>query len=967
MATPQYNIVIGGDARAALEAFKAARTTGEQALQAIKKSAGEAARGLLQSQREAQQLGRELAATRNPSEALRANFERSRQAVVAFKAALDAQRQALVEHRRQTAENARALADLAAANEKAARIQAQVTQLRALGAFLPARREFQGLKGDLDGVAAAGVAAGGGLGVMNGRLIAGVGAALSIRQAIASIGDVTRTALDFEKLKTQLTFANNGDVAAAARDMEFARELAQRLGLELISTSLAWGKFSASARGTALEGERAREIFTAISEAAAVMGLSTAETEGALLAVTQMMSKGTVSAEELRGQLGERLPGAFNLAAKAMGVTTAELGKMLESGELLAADFLPRFAKELRASFADSLPQAEKSIRAQLVRIENAFTDFKLRLANSGVLDAVARQVDLLLNKLAEAAEDGSLEEFANSLGTLLGQVIDTLGTAVRLTADLAEALSNLGVAAESVATGGGVVALGRLLGLFRGGAQGAELAAAGVGLLDGRMASLVKRIPQLAIIGFTLTKVAQLVGAISEGISEDAQREAQAEKFQRQQEQIIRLNQYAAETARLSAAEFDALSDAEKRSYEERLVAAENFHRAKAALVKVPITGQVPQEAIDATREARLYGEALKALRKVQGERVTAEQAHAAAVKAVKDKELADIRTHLSSLVKAYDDANKALAKANQERKQLAQANADFYANISGKPKAKEDKPLNLIDVGAETAKARQALVAGDFEGAIKAGERAKQIITQIGEAGTHSELELKGMAREIAAIQDKAAAGKEDQAQQDVDGIQAAIQDLVQRAEFLKHIEIGFDQDKANQSADELHTLLQEKLAKNPIVIPAVVVPQEGDGKTDPRASNLLGDAPKKAAGGMIRGPGGDTSDNLLTWLSPGEYVVRAAAVRHYGPDLLARLNAMRLPRFAAGGLVPQRTFAPLPAAPAAARSGASSGGTPIVLQFGERRYAVQAEQDVARAMLRELGRESLKRGQS
>ena len=41
------------------------------------------------------------------------------------------------------------------------------------------------------------------------------------------------------------------------------------------------------------------------------MGLSADQTSGVLLALQQMISKGTVQAEELRGQLGERLPGAL--------------------------------------------------------------------------------------------------------------------------------------------------------------------------------------------------------------------------------------------------------------------------------------------------------------------------------------------------------------------------------------------------------------------------------------------------------------------------------------------------------------------------------------------------------------------------------------------------------------------------------------------------------------------------------
>jgi hypothetical protein len=55
--------------------------------------------------------------------------------------------------------------------------------------------------------------------------------------------------------------------------------------------------------------------------------------------------------------------------------------------------------------------------------------------------------------------------------------------------------------------------------------------------------------------------------------------------------------------------------------------------------------------------------------------------------------------------------------------------------------------------------------------------------------------------------------------------------------------------------------------------------------------------------ARGGMIGGRGTGTSDSNLAWLSRGEFVVRAAAVRKYGAGLFAALNAQR---FAGGGLV-------------------------------------------------------------
>lgn len=59
--------------------------------------------------------------------------------------------------------------------------------------------------------------------------------------------------------------------------------------------------------------------------------------------------------------------------------------------------------------------------------------------------------------------------------------------------------------------------------------------------------------------------------------------------------------------------------------------------------------------------------------------------------------------------------------------------------------------------------------------------------------------------------------------------------------------------------------------------------------------------------ARGGPVWGAGTATSDSIPAWLSNGEFVMRAAAVRHYGLDFMLALNAMRgTPRFAGGGPV-------------------------------------------------------------
>lgn len=88
-------------------------------------------------------------------------------------------------------------------------------------------------------------------------------------------------------------------------------------------------------------------LFRAVTAASASLGLGAEATSGALNALGQMASKGTVSMEELRQQLGDRLPGALGLAAKGMGITEAQLIALVSSGGLATRDFIVPFTTAL--------------------------------------------------------------------------------------------------------------------------------------------------------------------------------------------------------------------------------------------------------------------------------------------------------------------------------------------------------------------------------------------------------------------------------------------------------------------------------------------------------------------------------------------------------------------------------------------------------------------------------------------
>lgn len=206
------------------------------------------------------------------------------------------------------------------------------------------------------------------------------GVALSVA-GLVQFGDaVIKAGIAMDALQRSFV-AITGSQTAAAQELRFLREEADRLGQSFFDLAPIYKDISAAARGTALEGEAVRKVFSSITEASSALGMSTADTEGALRALSQMISKGTVQAEELRGQLGERLPGAFQLMAKALGVTTAELNKMLEQGQVLAEDALPKLAAEISKMYGAAAETAAlESAQAAVNRLSQAWTEFKINL-----------------------------------------------------------------------------------------------------------------------------------------------------------------------------------------------------------------------------------------------------------------------------------------------------------------------------------------------------------------------------------------------------------------------------------------------------------------------------------------------------------------------------------------------------------------------------------------------------------
>ena len=222
----------------------------------------------------------------------------------------------------------------------------------------------------------------GGLGGMLGKLAPQLAIAGAAFKAFTIASDSVRVARNFESLENAINAAS-GSAREGAFNMRFIREQALKLGLPLRESAEGFKTMAGAFKDSTMEGEGARELFKNVATASTVMGLSAEQTKGTFLALGQIMSKGKVSAEELNGQLGERIPGALSIAARAMNTTKGELMKLMADGKLMSEDFLPAFSKELKKTFAKDLPKAVNSSQARLNRFNNRILELKLSLGRA--------------------------------------------------------------------------------------------------------------------------------------------------------------------------------------------------------------------------------------------------------------------------------------------------------------------------------------------------------------------------------------------------------------------------------------------------------------------------------------------------------------------------------------------------------------------------------------------------------
>ncbi|MDR0225191.1 MAG: tape measure protein [Burkholderiaceae bacterium] len=269
-----------------------------------------------------------------------------------------------------------------------------------------------------------------GLSSSMGKVVGRANAMLEVAGAAAKMGEALYTAsAQTENLRTRLDLATGGK---GAQELAYVTALADRLGLQLNATGQAYADFATKARGTALEGAQVQTIFTGIASANAAMGLSVEQGNASLSAVLDLMGKGTIGASDFSEKLGH-IPGAALVGAQALGVTQERLAQMLQAGEVVAQDFLPRFSQALQSSLGEGTDKAADRLDAGTQRMANAWDKLKSAVGDSGIsqmisfgMNAAANDMNAFSESMSRARDNGSgfLGQISSGLGNIAGRAV---------------------------------------------------------------------------------------------------------------------------------------------------------------------------------------------------------------------------------------------------------------------------------------------------------------------------------------------------------------------------------------------------------------------------------------------------------------------------------------------------------------------------------------------------------------
>ncbi len=285
--------------------------------------------------------------------------------------------------------------------------------------------------------ASIGAIAGGAPGALAGAAIGG-----SI-DAVAGIASFQKDAAVYAAGIQKLQIALKG-VTKNAEDFQYGinviSQTSKRLNVPIAASTKQFTTLSASVIGAGGSIQDAETVFTGVSNAIKATGGNAEDVQSAIRAMSQIFGKGKVSAEELQGQLGERLAGAVVKFAEANGSSLQKLQKDLRDGTV-GLDQIMKFAEKLNKDFAKTAEDVANSSADAGQRLQTSMD--RLKLAVGQILQPIGAEFQRVFGNIVNAITD-AIEAFNKFMGIgLENAIVKTENDIKRLSEKLENATNN--------------------------------------------------------------------------------------------------------------------------------------------------------------------------------------------------------------------------------------------------------------------------------------------------------------------------------------------------------------------------------------------------------------------------------------------------------------------------------------------------------------------------------------------
>jgi len=197
-----------------------------------------------------------------------------------------------------------------------------------------------------------------------------------------------------------------GSAQAAQQQLAEIREFGKTSPIALP----VWLKASQQMLAFGVEAGKVVPLLGAVQDAVVAAGGTEEEIKGVIRALSQMQSKGKLSAEELN-QIGERGVDAAGVVAQAFGVTSQEIRAQITAGTLSVEDFFDGFVKGSKIAFGGAAQNAKQTFDGMIDRLKGAHR----------------RIGELLVTPLINPTGGGALVELGNALADAMNNIEDAI------------------------------------------------------------------------------------------------------------------------------------------------------------------------------------------------------------------------------------------------------------------------------------------------------------------------------------------------------------------------------------------------------------------------------------------------------------------------------------------------------------------------------------------------------------